>query len=139
MMRKLWWIAATFVVWVAVGLAQGRGLQRAQAAAGGFYCQTHIIEPGAEAYRVQAWCGPPVSMQPRLESRRQLQTVSVPCPRGYCNSVVEREVSVQVEEWIYDFGPQRFVQYLTFEQGILVRVRTGTYGVKEVRSSAGIE
>jgi len=33
-----------------------------------------------------------------------------------------------VDEWTYDFGPQRFVHYLTFLDGKLARVETGSYG-----------
>jgi hypothetical protein len=44
--------------------------------------------------------------------------------------VVEDYVVVVVDEWIYDFGPRRFLQYLTFEGGQLVAVRSGPYGNK---------
>jgi hypothetical protein len=123
---------ATLAVWVGPGLAEVHDPSRAHASGGGgFYCETHIIEPGVDAYRVRAWCGPPAMMQPRLEVRRQLQAVRVPCARGYCDSFVEREISVAVDEWVYDFGPTRFVRFLTFEQGTLIRVRSGPYGTKE--------
>jgi hypothetical protein len=33
-------------------------------------------------------------------------------------------VSVRIDVWIYDFGPQRFMEELTFENGILRQLRT---------------
>jgi Protein of unknown function (DUF2845) len=37
-------------------------------------------------------------------------------------------VTVTVELWTYDFGPSSFVRHLTFEDGTLLRVDTGSYG-----------
>jgi hypothetical protein len=42
--------------------------------------------------------------------------------------LVERQVVVVYDEWEYDLGPHRLIRYVTFEQGHMVRVRTGTYG-----------
>jgi hypothetical protein len=56
----------------------------------------------------------------------------VPCNVGICSTMIEETVTVNVEEWIYDFGPQRFIQYLTFESGKLINVRSGNYGKKQV-------
>jgi hypothetical protein len=35
---------------------------------------------------------------------------------------------VEVEEWTYNEGPNTLVHYLTFRDGILIDVRTGTFG-----------
>lgn len=35
---------------------------------------------------------------------------------------------VEVEEWTYNEGPNTLVHYLTFRDGILVEIRTGTFG-----------
>jgi hypothetical protein len=59
----------------------------------------------------------------------------VPCaPQSpaWCTTQVEDSIDVPVEEWTYDFGPQRFIQFLTFEDGRLVRVQSGDYGHKEI-------
>ena len=40
-----------------------------------------------------------------------------------------RDVIVTVEEWTYNFGPQRFMRIITFRNGKVIDVRTGnTYG-----------
>ncbi len=44
---------------------------------------------------------------------------------------VERTVEVPIEEWTYDFGRNRFVHFLHFEQGRLISVREGGKGTGE--------
>jgi len=39
-----------------------------------------------------------------------------------------RTVIVTVEEWTYNFGPQRFMRIITFRNGTVIDVRTGGYG-----------
>jgi hypothetical protein len=60
------------------------------------------------------------------------QNIAVPClsGQGRCWTVLERSVEVTIDEWTYDFGRQRFIQYLTFEQGQLLHVESGSYGHK---------
>jgi hypothetical protein len=36
--------------------------------------------------------------------------------------------TVTIERLTYDFGPDRFIQILTFENGKLTNMRTGDYG-----------
>jgi hypothetical protein len=38
------------------------------------------------------------------------------------------QVSVWIEEWVYNSGPTRFMRYLRFENSRLVDFRTGGYG-----------
>jgi hypothetical protein len=40
----------------------------------------------------------------------------------------EREVEILVDEWTYDFGSDRFVRYVAFENARVVGVTTGAYG-----------
>jgi hypothetical protein len=40
----------------------------------------------------------------------------------------EQVVPVNVEEWLYNFGPQYFMQLLRFENGRLVEIRNLGYG-----------
>jgi len=35
---------------------------------------------------------------------------------------------VTVEEWEYNLGPTRFIRYLQFENGRLIRIIDGDYG-----------
>ena len=36
--------------------------------------------------------------------------------------------TVDLEEWTYNLGPSSFIYYLTFENGFLQRIESGTYG-----------
>jgi hypothetical protein len=66
----------------------------------------------------------------------RLSTVTLTCDAP--TSVSRRSVTrgfasgyydvVETVEWTYDFGPSFFVYYLTFENGILVRIESGGYG-----------
>lgn len=95
-------------------------------------CKTRLVSPGAAAYEVRSLCGTPDDTQTRTESRTVRRAVSVPCNVGVCSTMVDETVTVNIEEWIYDFGPQRFIQYLTFESGKLINIRSGSYGKKQV-------
>jgi hypothetical protein len=115
------------------GLIGGLLLTAEDASANGMRCENKLVQPGDSQYEVRSLCGPPDDMQQRTEQRRVTRAVQRPCPNGngYCTVIVEDLVDVVIDEWTYDFGPQRFLQYLTFEAGKLVHVRSGAYGHKQ--------
>jgi hypothetical protein len=116
-------------------LAIGAGLLFSnQVRAEGLSCQNRLVSTGASKYDVQALCGAPDATEHRTERRLVKRQVSVRCASGtgWCTSVIEDLVEVPIDEWIYDFGQQRFLQYLTFEDGTLLRVRSGGYGHKQL-------
>ncbi len=43
----------------------------------------------------------------------------------------ERRVSVERERWVYNFGPQKFLRFLVFENGRLSTISTGSYGFRK--------
>jgi hypothetical protein len=117
----------------AVALIGTLGASAASAAGtGGLRCGTQLVSLGDTQYDVQATCGPPDSRQQRTEVRTVRHQVRVPCAdrRAWCSAMVENTVEVPIEEWIYDFGPRRFLQHLLFEQGRLVHVESGERGHK---------
>jgi hypothetical protein len=71
----------------------------------------------------------------QLEYRTVRRHVSGSCRDGsskvHCGAVEERTVEVIIDEWVYDFGSNRFVQHVLFEHGTLVRVISGSYGHKD--------
>lgn len=96
-------------------------------------CGQQLVSSGDTAYEVQSTCGNPDDRQQHSEWRTARHVVRVPCRNGttgICTQVIERTVEVQVERWTYDFGKQRLLRYLTFEQGTLIRVESGGYGGK---------
>jgi hypothetical protein len=96
----------------------------------GLSCKNRIVNIGDGQYRVRSLCGPPDDIQQRIEQRPVRRPIRVPCGARWCTTYIEDIADVPIEEWTYDFGPQRFLQYLTFETGRLIRVRTGEYGHK---------
>jgi hypothetical protein len=105
----------------------------AVAGTGGLRCGTRLVSLGDTQYDVQALCGPPDARQQRTEIRTVRHPVRVACSTergGWCTTYAERSIEVAIEEWLYDFGPRRFVQHLLFEQGRLVDVESGERGYK---------
>jgi hypothetical protein len=100
-------------------------------------CNGRIASSGDSRYEVKAICGEPDDASQRVEYRSVRGRVSGPCTRENgklrCGQTREEVVEVVIDEWVYDFGKNRFIEYLTFEQGKLVSVRTGSYGHKPAR------
>jgi hypothetical protein len=117
---------------VAGMLGGGLLLPEPSAASNSLRCDNQLVQEGDSQYEVKSLCGLPHDVQQRTETRRVQRAVQRPCARGsgLCAVVVDHYVDIVVDEWIYDFGPRRFLQYLTFEGGQLVAVRSGPYGHK---------
>ncbi len=80
-------------------------------------CSEQIISRGDRATDVLAKCGEPTWKDAHQEEfKERLDT-------GLFRTAV-----VNVEEWTYNLGPNRFVRILTFRHGKLVDIRTGGYG-----------
>jgi hypothetical protein len=94
----------------------------------GFRCGGRLILLGDHQYDVQKKCGDPESITQRLEKRKVKNKI-----RRWTNGVAqdlteEREIEVTIDEWVYDFGPHRFVRYLSFEDNRVVNIRSGERG-----------
>jgi hypothetical protein len=81
-------------------------------------------------------CGMPSTRDSRIERRiiRLRESVHMnthpPGQTAVARQAVEqeREVLVNIEEWVYNFGPSQFMQLLLFEDGLLISVRDLGYG-----------
>lgn len=98
-------------------------------------CGRKLVSDGDSTYQVRSTCGEPHAATRRVEQRTYRRYLPGPCADGAhkrrCGVVEEYTVQVMIDEWTYDFGSNRFLQFLTFEQGQLVRVRSGSYGQKD--------
>jgi len=107
------------------------GLASKPARADGMQCGNRLVTSGDSLYQVRSTCGDPDDARQRIEYR----TVRVPGPcvqeNGHRRCETERTIEVVIDEWVYDFGKNRFIEYLCFEQGELVRVNEGSYGRKD--------
>jgi hypothetical protein len=80
-------------------------------------CGGRMISIGDMKSEVLAKCGEPAwkdSHQEELRERRE--------------GGQEHRVFVTVEEWTYDFGPNRFMRIITFRNGVVTDIRSGGYG-----------
>ncbi|RYZ09543.1 MAG: DUF2845 domain-containing protein [Myxococcales bacterium] len=106
----------------------------ASARADSLGCKGRIVSSGDTRYEVKAVCGEPDDASQRVEYRTLRGRVAGPCTRQgdkiVCSQTREQVVEVVIDEWLYDFGRNRFIQHLLFEQGKLVSVTSGGYGHK---------
>ena len=81
----------------------------------GFKCGRSIINEGKSIGYVLDRCGQPSYSQEHTEYRVLRYTPTAPYP----GIVEERAIPIIIQEWRYNFGPNRFMRYLRFENGIL--------------------
>jgi hypothetical protein len=90
-------------------------------------CNQRLVTVGDRAAEVRARCGEPASISVRTESRTQYAGAV----RGGDFGGSSITVTVEIETWVYDFGPRRFMEELTFENGILRSTQRLGYGTRE--------
>jgi hypothetical protein len=84
-------------------------------------CDGKIISEGATRAKVAALCGNPVQVDQK--------SLYVPlASSGHRGNPIPATVEVQVEVWIYNFGPDRLMQRIRFEDGLVVRIESIGYG-----------
>ncbi len=97
-------------------------------------CEGRIVSSGDSRYEVKSVCGDPDDASQRVEYRTVSGRVAGPCTREgskiRCSQTREQVIEIVIDEWVYDFGSNRFIEYVTFEQGHLVSIRAGGYGHK---------
>ena len=72
-----------------------------------------IVSSGDSVSEVMVKCDPPTNKIKRTDSE---------------NTFSGRVRYIEVEEWTYNQGPNTLVHYLTFRNGTLTEVKTGTFG-----------
>jgi hypothetical protein len=97
----------------------------------GFRCGTRVISEGDYKDKVLAECGQPTYVEVWQEERIYNY---YPKPvykdrdhRSYREPLLVKEF-VTVEQWTYNLGSYRLIRYLYFENGKLVRIKTGEHG-----------
>jgi hypothetical protein len=108
-MRAFWLAVAVSLMWI----------PRTGHAAS-LRCGTALVADGASKADVVAKCGEPVSRESRAESEE------VKTRDG--DTSTKRVVQKTFEEWTYNFGPNRLMQVVLFENGKLVDVKSAGYG-----------
>jgi hypothetical protein len=75
-------------------------------------CGSKLVTQGMSQAKVAALCGQPV------------QVVHSPAYEG----VAAGASDVQEEIWVYNFGPNRFMQRIRFRDGVVTKVSSVGYG-----------
>lgn len=124
-MAKTFWLAALFGVLSATS---------AQA----LYCGTKLVLDGYTTGQVAQLCGPPQSQSHSVYYVAAITGYAQPnipvAPRGPAGpgfpgqAPIVAQIPVELDEWIYNFGPLQFMQQLRFENDRLVSVTPLGYG-----------
>jgi hypothetical protein len=119
-----------YALWVAMVISSVSAETRADS----IRCGDQLASTGASLYEVKAVCGEPDAAFHRIEHRTIMQQAPGPCVtnqgRKVCGSTVAVVIEVVVDDWTYDFGNNRFIHYLKFEDGRLISISNGGYGKK---------
>ncbi|HEY0709945.1 MAG TPA: DUF2845 domain-containing protein [Polyangia bacterium] len=123
-------IRLSFALSVALVLATMSVPSIAQAEEG-FRCGTgRLVSAGDHMNEVRTKCGEPDAASQRKETRKVKHSV-IRWVRGLAEEITEeREVEVQLDEWLYDLGNRRFTRSVTFENNRVRTVTTGDYGTR---------
>ncbi len=96
-----------------------------------FRCGTRLISVGDSKFRVLSECGDPTHID-IWEEERIFRDFHTPKYTDSENQhyreffVVKQQVTI--ERWTYNLGALKFIRYLTFENGSLVKIITGEHG-----------
>ena len=90
-------------------------------------CGSKLLTDGDPYDKVEAYCGPPSS----IERREILRPYYF-----YRNSLpIHGSYEVSVEYWTYNFGPTKLMRRVKFEDGLLVDVETLQHGYYSANES----
>ena len=81
-------------------------------------CGTRLVREGNTPSQVRAFCGEPDDVITTMETRQRTVYVRV----GGALVADTISVQIQVVQWVYNLGPQRFMRRLVFENGLLVEI-----------------
>jgi hypothetical protein len=85
-------------------------------------CGNRLVNVGDSLSTVLRKCGEPMTTEQRVIYRAQLGQDAV------TDSLRPVYVPVVIEVWLYNFGPKRFMQELSFEAGRLITIEPLEYG-----------
>ncbi len=101
------------------------------APANAFRCGTRVISEGDYKDKVLAECGEPTYVEVWHEERIYnfyRKPVYKDREHRYEKEPLLVKEFVTVEQWTYNLGSYRLIRYLYFENGKLVRIKTGEHG-----------
>ncbi|WP_375759961.1 DUF2845 domain-containing protein [Corallococcus exercitus] len=91
-------------------------------------CDNKLVSEGSSKADALAKCGEPVSRETKTQYVTNKARTGTRDASRYDEAATEVTTSTTVEEWTYNFGPNRLMQTAIFRDGRLVEVRSGSYG-----------
>jgi len=97
----------------------------------GLRCDGRIVQIGDKTSQVANKCGQPDHIEYSQEERIRANYYSM---HRYSRSKAYRHLpfiakeTIQIEEWTYNFGPTKFIRYLSFENDRLTKIELGDKG-----------
>jgi hypothetical protein len=95
-----------------------------------FRCGSEIVTIRDYRYDVLRKCGEPshVEVWEEVRIKRDFGSGLLETEMGLNRWPLFVKELVTVEEWEYNLGSNRFIRYLRFENGRLIRITVGDYG-----------
>ena len=87
-------------------------------------CGNHLVSEGDTRSEVASKCGEPDD----VVNQRSVYRRPVIWTQGRPYYIGEDFIEVQVENWIYNLGPNKLMRKLRFEGGLLAEIETLGYG-----------
>ena len=91
-------------------------------------CQGRLVSIGDTPSVVRQKCGEPDRTTSWEEGHNTAVARIFDYETERYQAPVKVQTPVQMQRWLYDFGPTRFVRHLVFENGKLIRIETGEKG-----------
>jgi len=110
-------------VWLAAALGCG-AIFGVPTTAQALSCDGRLVESGDNIAYVREVCGEPTY----VSSHQEMRSVYGAYAGRYGYYGQQVGTTVQVDVLVYDFGPTRFIEELTFENGVLRAERIAGYG-----------
>jgi hypothetical protein len=86
-------------------------------------CSDKIISTGSSRAEVAALCGDPA----QVDHKTLYNNVSA-ASAGQTSVVTGTSGEIQIELWTYNFGPNKLMQRIRFEDGVVVHIESLGYG-----------
>ncbi len=86
-------------------------------------CSNRVISTGSTQAEVANFCGDPA----QVEHKTIYNTVAGGAP-SFLNGVAQTSAEIQVDIWTYNFGPNKLMQRIRFEDGVVVHIESLNYG-----------
>ncbi len=83
-------------------------------------CSDRIVGVGSTQAEVAALCGQPA----QVDHKSVFRSVAA----GQSNLTAGTTIEVQLDTWTYNFGPDKLMQRIRFEDGTVVRIESLGYG-----------